>query len=405
MSNHRPYIRWIACLCGLLFIAGMGRLFWLRFEVGDLYPAYSSLRCDPLGAEALYESLGEVDPGGVHRNFTPLDHVSLDPAATFLVCGLTVSPGALAVPRWKPLLDAVAAGGGRLVVTFSAAAMDRKAETDGGQPTPPGHQESDHVTGSKDPGGTDDGGVACGLWGLGLILLQGGKDGGNAHRCPGEPDWLPGTLIRRSPLYFELMDSSWRAVYTAGDRVVVAQRPWGRGEVVMVADSYLFSNEALRYSRSPGFLAWALPPRAPIVFDEIHNGLSRQPGLAGLMRKYRLHGVVLTLALLVLLTIWRQGTVFVPRVGDPVSGESEIALGRDATAGWISLLHRHIPPRDLLFVCHEAWRSSAAADRIPGERAEHVAQLIVAYRADPRHQQPAAVYRSICKTLKQETSS
>jgi hypothetical protein len=50
-------------------------------------------------------------------------------------------------------------------------------------------------------------------------------------------------------------------------------------------------------------------------------------------------------------------------------------------------------------------RHGAAADRIPGERAEHVAQLIAAYRADPRHQQPAAVYRSICKTLKQETSS
>ena len=39
--------------CTAVFVFGLVRLFELRFEVGDVYPAYSSLRSDPLGAMAL----------------------------------------------------------------------------------------------------------------------------------------------------------------------------------------------------------------------------------------------------------------------------------------------------------------------------------------------------------------
>ena len=36
----------------VLFGFGVLRLFRLRFETGDVYPPYSSLRSDPLGAKA-----------------------------------------------------------------------------------------------------------------------------------------------------------------------------------------------------------------------------------------------------------------------------------------------------------------------------------------------------------------
>ena len=39
------------------FAAGLVHLFHLRFESGDNYPPYSSLRADPLGTKALFESL------------------------------------------------------------------------------------------------------------------------------------------------------------------------------------------------------------------------------------------------------------------------------------------------------------------------------------------------------------
>src|SRR5438067_4682472 len=52
------------------FIFGIAKLFKLRFEAGDVYPEYSSLRADPLGAKAYYESLDNLLVA--RRNFKPL---------------------------------------------------------------------------------------------------------------------------------------------------------------------------------------------------------------------------------------------------------------------------------------------------------------------------------------------
>lgn len=52
------------------FLYGLAHLFALRFERGDIYPEYSSLRADPPGAKALYESLDQFL--SVRRNYQPL---------------------------------------------------------------------------------------------------------------------------------------------------------------------------------------------------------------------------------------------------------------------------------------------------------------------------------------------
>src|SRR2546430_9161156 len=52
------------------FCFGLTQLFKLRFETGDIYPEYSSLRADPLGAKAFYESLDNLLT--VRRNYRPL---------------------------------------------------------------------------------------------------------------------------------------------------------------------------------------------------------------------------------------------------------------------------------------------------------------------------------------------
>src|SRR5262245_46551754 len=48
------------------FAFGLLSLFRLRFEAGDNYPEYSSLRADPLGSKALYESLRTLMPSERH---------------------------------------------------------------------------------------------------------------------------------------------------------------------------------------------------------------------------------------------------------------------------------------------------------------------------------------------------
>ena len=72
MSGRRALLA-VAALLAAGFFAGAARLFTLRFESGDIYPPYSSLRADPLGAMALYESLAALPGASAARHMKPLE--------------------------------------------------------------------------------------------------------------------------------------------------------------------------------------------------------------------------------------------------------------------------------------------------------------------------------------------
>ena len=50
-----------AMLLAAVFLAAVSYLMVLRFESGDVYPVYSSLRSDPLGTRAFYDSLEDLE--------------------------------------------------------------------------------------------------------------------------------------------------------------------------------------------------------------------------------------------------------------------------------------------------------------------------------------------------------
>ena len=60
----------MALLAGLAVLLGAGlyEVFRLRFEAGDVYPEYSTLRADPLGAKACFKILEEYGAHRVERN-------------------------------------------------------------------------------------------------------------------------------------------------------------------------------------------------------------------------------------------------------------------------------------------------------------------------------------------------
>ncbi len=62
----------------LALLLGVIQLFLLRFQAGDIYPAYSSLRSDPLGTRAFYESLAKFDHLNIQRNYQILSSLKPD---------------------------------------------------------------------------------------------------------------------------------------------------------------------------------------------------------------------------------------------------------------------------------------------------------------------------------------
>jgi len=77
------------------------RLFQLRYEIGDVYPPYSSLRSDPLGTMALFESLQAVGGLNVQRDLRATN--TLPPGEGLTYLHLATTPGAW-MEMQEPLL-------------------------------------------------------------------------------------------------------------------------------------------------------------------------------------------------------------------------------------------------------------------------------------------------------------
>ena len=135
-------------------------------------------------------------------------------------------------------------------------------------------------------------------------------------------------------------------------------RPWGRGSLVVLADSYLLSNEAQVRHRHPDLLTALIGPYTRVIFDETHLGISEQGSLMALARRYRLHGLALGLVVTLALFLWsRAGQLTV--VASPRDRESTCIQGKDLGQGLASLLQRHLPNRDLLAICIQEYLNSA----------------------------------------------
>ena len=218
---------------------------------------------------------------------------------------------------------------------------------------------------------------------------------------------LPPLVTWRSNLYFDELDPGWRVIYTVNGHPTIIERPWGRGTIVLCSDSYIFSNEAMRDDRYPELLTWFVGPNTAVVFDETHFGVSENPGIAGLARKYRLHGLLLGLIVLAGLIVWKNSLSLVPPLRDGDGYEDGVSSGRDSAAGLVSLLRRHIAPRDLPRVCFEEWEKNVVRDEKEwGDKLERARRAIEARpKRSLKRKDYSEVYRAVYRILSEERTS
>ncbi len=100
-----------------LFSYGVLQLFQLRFATGDSYPAYSSLRGDPLGCRVYFESLAEMGGTPPRRFIQSIEKLPPGRGATLFVFGLPWSEMSAEEDEYKAL-ETFVHGGGRLVITL-----------------------------------------------------------------------------------------------------------------------------------------------------------------------------------------------------------------------------------------------------------------------------------------------
>lgn len=110
----------------VLTVVVIGGVMKLRFDTGETYPHYSSLRSDPLGTRALYEALERTAGIQVERNFQRLDRLEGAPGNTLLLTGLDARQFSTPDTIDADAVSRFVVSGGRLVIALNPdVSMDR----------------------------------------------------------------------------------------------------------------------------------------------------------------------------------------------------------------------------------------------------------------------------------------
>ncbi len=335
LSTRRGWLWLIAVVLLGAFVWGLEQVAVAPLQTGEVYPPYSSLRSDPVGAKALYESLAELPGLTVEHLYKPRATVH-DAGATILVLG--VDPVSWSTLKDKTLeeYERLVSGGGRLVIGFVPVRV---------------------------PFFIDEKRPVEARWNIRI-----------SFRKPNAPDDRSTAIPRHSALHI-VADASWRRL---SDQAV--ERTFGAGSIVLVADTYALSNEGLREARDAELVAQLVGPSRRVLFDENHFGVAETGSVTKLMRKYRLEGAVGILALVAGLFLWRSASSFLPPREARVSGA---VTGRDSLDGLAALLHRGVPEKELIDVCLAEWsKSGRPAPSYAGQKDD-----------------PVTAYRDLCRIL------
>jgi hypothetical protein len=389
-------------VCALVFAAGLYQIFQLRFESGDVYPEYSSLRSDPLGTMALCESLDRMPGISVRRDFSANNHLPPGRDTAYLHLAAHTYEWSWMDEDLIKEIDGFVTGGGRLAVSFYPETSKPFRWLDDGPSTnTPSRKKTGKQAKRKkartEPIETPERISLKERWGLEFTYLSSGQGGSAAINESGLA--IPETLDWHGGIAFTNLPSEWTVIYSRAGRPVVVERKFGTGSVVMATDSYFLSNEALLKDRHADLLSWWIGPSKRVVFDEAHLGVVDNPGVAELIRKYHLHGLVLGFLLLAGLFIWKNASSFVPQLPD--QSRAAFVEGKDAAAGFVSLLRRNIAPSQIVELCFTEWKKSVGhGNKKLHEKTLQMEGMVNEENARPKlSRDPAALYRNICAVL------
>lgn len=311
---------WLAFALAACFTWGALRLLGVEFRTGDFYPEYSSLRTDPLGSKLLYDAMSRLPGLRVARGYMPLNFFQ-EHSATVLL--LATQAGALDQSDFLEGLEMAARRGNRIVVALASA--------------PPPDKWS---------------GTLERAWQVRLRYA--------AHR------------------YDFARADGWKKL-NLGLRPEAIERAFGKGAIVLLAASEPFANQSMVRGEDLGLVSAAFGSNSHIWFDETHLGIAESGSVMGLVRRYRLTGFALGLAICATLALWKYSAAFPP---PQASSEEERAQGRTSFSGLASLLSRHLPPGELAATCWREWLKSNRR-QISSERAERAAAIAREQAARP----------------------
>jgi Domain of unknown function (DUF4350) len=385
------------------FLYGAAELILLRLETGDVYPPYSSLRSDPLGTKAFYESLESCCELKVERNYEPFVEIKNRTQTAILFLGVPDEElDEIPEPLAKDF-NSFVENGGRLVFSFlpknetllqGAVKKAIRKQNENEEKKEKKESEPDFMP--KTVSMQEE-------WGFEFAnsFLRVGKPA--TAKLSDSTDQLPAAISCHTSLYFRKLDTSWRVIYEREGKPLLIERKQGKGTIVLSSLSFFFSNEAMAKERHADLLAWIIGDQPAVIFDEYHHGISSSPGVASLARKYHLEFLFFGLLLLAGLFIWKNSIPLVPSIEEENSfSNGGFARGKESSEGLVNLLRRNIPSRNILSTSYQEWKKSMTTKDLTKNKLELIHSIIEEQDQLPvRQRNPLTAYNRISEALKE----
>jgi uncharacterized protein DUF4350 len=353
-SRRNKVLAYLAIVAAIgTFMVVALRTFELRLETQEGYPVASSFRADARGCMALYESLGRVPGVQTARFLRTFSNLPPAQNRSLIIAGINPQTNILQVTDRKSLSAWVEAGGTLIVALAVEEGNSAKTGAPDYQLVPPAKERRSPSPNAKSTPPTEE------HW---IETLQGSGVNVYRHADASIRDRFVSGVFTTSgswlgPLYFRDFPAPWRVVAEADHLPVVIERSFGRGNIILIADSYLLTNGSLANDRETGFLGWLFRKQTIVLFDESHFGFTENPGVVSLARRYGLESAFVVLLILALLFVWVNRYTLVPKSTDRSPG-NRIVPGQGGETVLVNLLRRSLPPKDLLSTSAELWRKA-----------------------------------------------
>jgi hypothetical protein len=352
---------WVLAIVMLGALAwGLEQIALTPIQTGDVYPPFSSMRSDPMGAKGLYESLAALPGITVERLYKRRQKLAGSNDAMFVLGVDPVAWSGLDPPTLRGFQRLIESGG-RLVIAFLPVRTPTKLPKERMVET---------------------------AWGL-KLQYRTDKD-----------DYTGGGIPHDTALFFETGPEWRKLVSDSNGAAMLIERNYGAGTIVLAADTYPLSNEGLRDARDTALIVKLAGPATRITFDEDHFGVTETGSVTALMRRYRLQGGVAILILVAALFLWRNATSLLPPhdSGDALASAKNAVAGRDSLEGLAALLHRGVPEKQLLETCFSEWSKSTNKSGSDERRAQRLHEAIAT-----NAKSPVEAYRAACRILTEKT--
>ena len=347
-----------------LFLFGLVWILNLAIARAPVFGEHSTMRADPLGAKALYETLAAIPGVRVERNLRRAGRLAGVKATVFWIG----SPAGALLGWQKQELasfEAIVRGGGRLVL--------------GVLPTPPAMLQ-------VQPKGAPLHNITSEMEKRWQLRIE-------RQRVP-KSEEPSSEMARQTSLWLVPLTAEWKCLEERDSHCLAVERAFGTGTIVITLETFPLSNQGLREKRRPAWIATLVGPWQRVIFDETHLGVQESGSVGTLIRQFRLEAAALMLVALAALFIWRNAASFLP--ARPLA--PDLGLAADAHRSMVLLLRRSIAPEALAAACLDEWQR--ARPLLPYRQRRRVTQAMAAARTATS---PAAAWQRVRQALQEKS--